>query len=70
MFEELIPFLIPLVAVQLTLQVIALFNLKNRTKVRFDNKTIWVVIIIAGSLIGTIAYFLLGGAKDEDGSID
>jgi len=70
MLQDLIPLLIPLILVQLTLQIIALFNLKKKTKVRFDNKMIWVLIIVVGSLLGTVIYFILGGVSDEDGSID
>lgn len=70
MLQELIPLLIPLVLVQLTLQVIALINLKKKPKVRFDNKLIWVLVIVLGSFLGTIIYFLAGGASDEDGRID
>jgi len=63
---ELLPLLIPLLVVQLTMQVIALVNLKNKDKVRFGNKLIWVFIIVFGSMLGSILYFILGGAGDED----
>jgi len=67
---ELLPLLIPLFVVQLTLQVIALINLKRRDSVRFDNKWIWVVIIVFGTLLGSIAYFIFGGQTNDDGSDD
>jgi hypothetical protein len=68
--QELLPLLIPLLVVQLTMQVIALINLKNRAKVRFDSKLVWVLIIVCGTMLGSVLYFILGGVGDEDGSID
>lgn len=60
----------PLLALQLTLQVIALINLSRREKVRFNNKWFWVPIIMLGSILGIIAYFAFGGQAYEDGSED
>ena len=62
---ELLPLLIPLLVVQLTLQVIALISLKRRDTVQFDNKWIWVIIIVFGTLLGSIAYFVLTFAVDN-----
>jgi hypothetical protein len=53
---------------QLGLQIIALVNLSKRRKVRFDNKLIWVLIIVLGNLIGPVAYFLFRGDEFDDGS--
>ena len=68
--QELLPLLIPLLVVQLTMQVLALISLKKRAKVRFDSKLVWVLIIVFGTMLGSILYFILGGVADEDGSID
>ncbi len=68
--KELLVLLIPLIAVELILMIIALIDLKKRSKVRFDNKLIWVFIIILGTLFGSIGYFIFGGKKDDDSSID
>ena len=67
---KLLPLIIPLLVVQLTLQVIALISLKKREKVRFDNKVIWVFIIVLGTLFGSIAYFIFGGPHYDDSSDD
>ena len=67
---ELFLMLIPLLLVQLTLQVIALISLKRRKTVRFKNKWIWVIIIVLGTLVGSITYFIFGGKGYEDGSND
>ncbi|MGD9910651.1 MAG: PLDc N-terminal domain-containing protein [Candidatus Izemoplasmatales bacterium] len=68
MSEELIkllPLLAPLLIVQLFLQIFALVNLRKRETVRFKNKWIWVVIIVFGTMIGSIVYFAVGGGNDE-----
>lgn len=67
---ELLPLLIPLLVVQLTLQLFALVNLRRTENVRFDNKWIWVIIIVFGTLLGSILYFIFGGKVYEDGSED
>lgn len=58
----------PLLVLQLGLQVIALINLKKREKVRFDNKWIWVLIIVFGNILGPVAYFIFRGDESDDGS--
>ncbi len=69
-FKELLPFLIPLLVIQVTMQLIAVVDLIKKDKVRFNHKYIWALIIIFGQMIGSIAYFLFGGIKDDDRSID
>jgi len=68
MLEELLPLLIPLVLIQFTMMIFALISLKKRETVRFGNKWIWFFIIVLGSLIGSIAYFIFGGQSYADGS--
>ena len=68
--QQLIPLLIPLVLIQLTLQVIALVNLSKKEQVRFNNKLIWVLIIVFGNMIGAIMYFIFGGVQDDGSRID
>jgi len=68
--QQLIPLLIPLVIIQLTLQVIALVNLSKKEQVRFNNKLIWVLIIVFGNMIGAIMYFIFGGVQDDGSRID
>lgn len=70
MIEKLLPLLIPLFVIQTVLQVVALIQLKKEEKVRFDNKLIWVFIIVLGTLVGSICYLTFGGLKYEDSSID
>jgi len=59
--SKLIPLLIPIIILQLGLQITALINLARRKKVRFDNKLIWVGIIILLNMFGPIIYFVARG---------
>ncbi|MBU1094742.1 MAG: PLDc N-terminal domain-containing protein [Firmicutes bacterium] len=68
--EDLIPLLIPLIVLEVVLMMIALIDLKKKTEVRFDNKLIWIFIIILGTFFGSIGYLIFGGKRDDDSSID
>ena len=60
--EELIkyiPYLIPVVVVQLILLVIALLDLLKREKTR-GPKWVWALVILFVNLLGPIIYFLFG----------
>ncbi len=67
---ELLPLLIPLILVQVALAVYALINLKNTPKVKFDNKLIWVLIIVFINIFGPIIYLVAGRKTNEDSSDD
>lgn len=70
MLEDIIRNVWPLLVLQVAFQVIALLNLRKRNKVRFEKKWIWVLIIVFGSMIGTISYFVFRGEEDGYGSED
>ena len=60
--EELIkyiPYLIPIVIVQLILMVVALLDLIRREKTR-GPKWIWALVILFGEILGPIIYFVFG----------
>jgi hypothetical protein len=61
--SKILPLLIPLIILQFGLQIAALVNLYRRKKVRFNNKAVWVIIILLGSMVGSIIYFI---AKGDD----
>lgn len=62
-FVKLLPLLIPILIIQLGLQIYALVDLYRQPSVR-GSKAVWVGIIILGQTIGPIVYFLL--AKREE----
>ena len=49
-----------MVAVQLTLMVWAIVDLTQRRTVTWNNKWVWVAIIVLLSTIGPIIYFVAG----------
>lgn len=58
--REFIPFLIPLLILQLGLQIVALIHVLKHPNYRFGNKTIWILVVVFGQLIGPIVYFAFG----------
>ncbi len=58
-----LPFLIPIILLQLLLIVVALIDLARRPKVN-GPKWLWVVLILFINFIGPIAYFLVGRQEE------
>lgn len=61
---EILPLLVPIVIIQLSLQVYSMVNLVKRNKVRFNSKLLWGVIIILGSILGSTAYLVFRGDEE------
>ena len=61
--------LVPLVVIQLTLQIAAIVSLLKRdnSQIRWNNRLIWILIIVLGELIGPILYFVIGRIEGEPG---
>ncbi len=57
---ELLPYLLPLLAIQLTLAIIALVSVLKQTEYKIWNRTIWILIVIFVNIFGPIAYFVWG----------
>lgn len=58
--------LAPLVLVQITLQVMALYDLYQRKQVRSLSIPIWMAIIILFTIPGPVAYFVLGRVEETE----
>jgi len=58
-FLQLLPYLIPIVLLQLVLMIVALVDLSHREKTR-GPKWVWALVIIFGELLGPIVYFIFG----------
>lgn len=61
---EYLPYLIPLVILQLTLLAAGLLDIRSRSQLRWFPKWVWVLIIIFVNLIGPLIYFTL--ARQEE----
>jgi len=57
--------LIPFVIIQLTLIIVCLVNISKKTVVKYMNKPLWVIIIIAINFIGPICYLVLEGEQND-----
>ncbi len=58
--RQALPFLIPILLVQLGLMVYCLVDLSKHEHTRRGPKWMWALIIILGELVGPIIYLLLG----------
>jgi len=58
--DEMWLLIAPLVVLQLGLIVFALMDWTRRPQTRYLNRWAWLVIIIVFSILGPVAYFLLG----------
>jgi hypothetical protein len=57
--RELLPYLIPIIVLQLGLMIFALVDLVRREKTK-GPKWLWALIIVFVNLIGPILYFIIG----------
>jgi len=57
--RTLIPFLIPILILQLALMIFALVDLIRRERTK-GPKWLWALIIVFVNLIGPILYFIIG----------
>ena len=57
--NELLPFLIPVVLLQIALMVVALLDLVRRERTR-GPKWAWALVILFVNLIGPVVYLLFG----------
>ena len=57
--NELLPFLIPVVLLQIALMVVALLDLVRRERTR-GPKWAWALVIVFFNLIGPVVYLLFG----------
>jgi phospholipase D-like protein len=57
--REILPFLIPVILLELALLVAALVDLARRERTR-GPKWVWLLVILLVSVIGPIVYFTVG----------
>jgi uncharacterized membrane protein YhaH (DUF805 family) len=58
--KDMLPFIIPLIVVQLALIVISVVDLVRRDHVAGSSKLVWVLVIILINIIGPIVYLAFG----------
>lgn len=62
--SEVLPYLIPVIIIQVCLQVGSIVNLVRRKKVRFNNKLLWGIIILGLQIPGAVAYLIFRGDEE------
>ncbi len=63
--KEYLPFLIPLVVVQLILYIITLIHVLKHENYKNGNRILWLIVITVGmNYVGPILYFVFG-KEDE-----
>lgn len=63
--KEILPLLIPLIAIQLVLIVVALRDLiRPERKVRGGDKRLWAIVIVLGELVGPLIYLTIGRIEE------
>ncbi len=59
--EQLLPFLIPVVILQLALMAIGLYDLtRPDRRVKGGSKVMWGIVIVVINVFGPLVYFLFG----------
>ncbi len=61
---SLLPFLIPLVLLEVGLLVFALLDVIKRQRVK-GNKIVWIIVIVLVEIIGPIIYLAFGRQEDS-----
>jgi hypothetical protein len=61
--KDALPYLIPLVILEIALLFIAIIDLDRRQYVTGNNKLVWVLAIVIFGIIGPVIYFVFGRRK-------
>lgn len=62
---EYLPFLIPVIIIELILMITALVHVLTHKSYRFGNRIMWVIIVACIQVLGPIFYFTIGRGDDE-----
>lgn len=58
--KEYLPFLIPIIILELALAITALVHVLKHPNYKFGNKVLWIIIVLFIQIIGPVVYFLFG----------
>jgi len=61
---EYLPFLVPILLIELILMVTALIHVLKHKNYRFGNRILWVILVVAVQIIGPILYFTVGRGEE------
>ncbi len=57
-----LPLFLPLFLIQLFFQITAIVDIfkRSREEIRWENKIVWLIIILAFGILGPVIYFIFG----------
>lgn len=61
---QYLPFLVPIILIELTLAIIALIHVLKHPKYRFGNRVIWIIVVLCFQIVGPIIYLTLGRGEE------
>ena len=61
---EYLPFLIPVVIIELGLMITALVHVLRHKNYRFGNRVVWIVVVVIFQILGPILYFTIGRGEE------
>lgn len=65
--DELIkylPFIIPVVLIELTLMIVSLIHIVKHKHYRFGNRIFWIIVCAIPNLLGPIVYLTVGREEE------
>jgi hypothetical protein len=63
-FRENLPFLIPIILIELILAITALIHVLKHPNYRFGNKVLWIIVVLLIQIIGPVVYFVFGRGEE------
>lgn len=64
MLMEYLPFLLPLILIELVLALTALIHVLRHPHYKFGNKAVWIVVVLFFQIIGPVIYFVFGRGEE------
>jgi hypothetical protein len=65
---QMLPYMVPLIILEVVLVVVALVDLAKRKHVTGGNKIIWVLVAVCINIVGPIIYLIAGRKEEIDDS--
>lgn len=61
---EYLPYLLPIIIIELALAITALVHVIRHDEYRFGNKVMWIIVVLLIQILGPIAYFTIGKGEN------
>jgi hypothetical protein len=62
--REYLPFLLPVILIELVLMIIALRHVLRHPHYRFGSKALWIILVVGIQIIGPVVYFVFGRGQE------